>query len=679
VSARSTATLLAAVLAVVCPSSALAADSSGVPPIVPLKSGWQFKPDPKIQGTTVALDKWVASPGWKAITIPHVFDPRPLASEFHGTVGWYKLTFRGPTAREGFGWAFSFQQVRRTMTAWLNGKRIGTNADPYVPFRLPASGLRSGQQNTLVVRVDNRKGSEPREGWWNWGGITRAVNLVPRGQVALEGPALMSQVSCPENQDNPSCKAAFEFDGTVVNRSAFDQPADTVTVRLIPPGGGTPIIGQGTARSLHSGESTRLTFSIPVPDPDLWSPDSPDLYDATITTAAGDVVGQVDHLRPGLREISIRNGLLELNGRQVELRGASIIEDMPGHGPALTDSDISTIVSQLKEVHANITRSHYLLNPKLLNALDEAGIMVWSQAPIYHRDRRLVTEAQRSTALATLRGTVLAARTHPSVITNSVANELSVVPDTVPGTKAYLDDAYLTAKDLDPAAPVSVDLLSYPGYGHQETYAQFDLLGINSYFGWYPGKTNHSTANLDDLGPYLDSMRRMYPSQGLVVTEFGAESTFNGPATQKETFAFQSNYVQQVLNIVKDRPFVAGAIYGTLREFAVKPHWDGGANRHVPRDSIHNKGLMTYEGKRKPAFAVTARAFAAIPLYRHISQAQALGVPDSSHHRLLLALGAAFVVLLLLVIDGWALAGILRARREPRPEAEPEPASARAA
>ena len=60
--------------------------------------------------------------------------------------------------------------------------------------------------------------------------------------------------------------------------------------------------------------------------------------------------------------------------------------------------------------------------------------MVWSQAPIYHRDRLLETAAQRAAALGTLRRTVLEARNHPSVITHSVANELSVIPDKVRGT-----------------------------------------------------------------------------------------------------------------------------------------------------------------------------------------------------------------------------------------------------
>ena len=154
-----------------------------------------------------------------------------------------------------------------------------------------------------------------------------------------------------------------------------------------------------------------------------------------------------------------------------------------------------------------------------------------------------------------MRDTVLAARSHPSVITHSVANELSVIPDKVRGTRLFLDAARRLTRDLDPTLPTSVDLLSYPGYPTQRTYQRFDMLGINSYFGWYPGKENHSTANVADLGPYLRNMRRMYRRAALVLTEFGAESTMEGPPNVKETFAFQEAYVRRVLDIVEGAPW----------------------------------------------------------------------------------------------------------------------------
>ena len=46
---------------------------------------------------------------------------------------------------------------------------------------------------------------------------------------------------------------------------------------------------------------------------------------------------------------------------------------------------------------------------------------------------------------------------------------------------------------------------------------------------------------------------------------------FDGPATVKGTYAFQSNYVQRTYSVLDQLPFMNGGIYWTLREFAVEP------------------------------------------------------------------------------------------------------------
>ncbi len=669
---RCPATILAAVLAAVCltPSAAPAA-AAGVPADLPLTTGWQTLADPGVTGVKRGLWRPDNRADWQPGTVPSVLSDVTSEKLYAGTVGWYRVAFDAPERTPAFTLTAHFEQVRRTADVWLNGVKIGHHEDPYVPFDVGLErALRPGQRNVLVVRADSRKDRDPREGWWNWGGITRPVTLIPQGALLLRDPGVLSDVRCPSGGATSDCTRRVIFDAVLENRSSRTIAGGHVNVQVAGARMTVP------ARTLAPGERTHLRRTLTVPDAGLWSPEAPTLHAVKVTTLAGKRVTQVDRWRTGLRQVAVRDGMLTLNGRQLNLHGASIQEDVPGKGPALDDKDIAKIVADLKSVGANVTRAHYLLNPKLLDALDAAGIMVWNQAPIYHRDVLLKTRAQRDEALATLRGTVLNARNHPSVITHSVANELSAVPDTVPGTRAYLDAARTVAGEADPTIPISVDLLSYPGYGHQKTFDQYDLLGINSYFGWYRGKKDHSTADLADLGPFLDRMRRLYPTQALVVTEFGAESTFSGPADEKETYAFQEQYLKGVMDIVAQRPFVGGSIYWTLREFAVKPDWDGGANRDVARNAIHHKGLITYAGQKKPAFQTAERAFSDLSLYRSVSPAAAAGVPGAGRGPgglgAILAVLICALVVLLLAVDGWAILGILRGdHRDPRRAGSP--------
>jgi beta-glucuronidase len=125
------------------------------------------------------------------------------------------------------------------------------------------------------------------------------------------------------------------------------------------------------------------------------------------------------------------------------------------------------------------------------------------------------------------------------------------------------------------------------------------VLGLNDYFGWYTGP-NGQIFDRTKLSPYLDAVRACYRRQAIVVTEFGAEANRDGPAEEKGTWAFQQDFVNFHLGVFASKPWLSGAIYWALNEFWVRPGWDGGNPRPAP--PLHQKGLITYDGQRKPAW-----------------------------------------------------------------------------
>jgi hypothetical protein len=620
-----------AALAVAVPAAASAAP----PRAQTLNEGWEVRsqaaapappqPAPPVEGQPegVPAPGAEAAPGgqvaqqptpWSAVTVPTVFDAKAVASEYAGQVRRYRLRFRGPSAARGFRWLIEFESVRRSATVFLNGRRLGRNVDPYTPFTFEARGLRPGRPNQLVVVVDSRKDPRLPEGWWNWGGIVRPVRLIPAGRAHLHDLGTLSQVSC--RGPATGCRAKLLVDG-VLQRSGVTMLAPTLEVQLRSPS------GRLTRRTFklpaQRSERRRVRVSMGVPAPVLWKPEDPQLYSARLVLRDRGKVQQVDRRRVGLRSVAVKGGMLYVNNRRVKLAGASIHEDMPGSGAALTEADMDRIVADLQELGANVTRSHYLLNDRLLDRLDRAGIMVWNQAPIWQRDRKanvLREPLQRRRAWETVRRTVIAARSHPSVITHSVANELWSRPDDRPNvTRRYLVQAQEIARDLDPTLPISVDINGRPYHPEQFTYHKFDMLGINQYFGWY-----RWVENFDDLPLYLQEMRDLYPDLALVMTEFGAEARperADDPGDVKGSYAFQTFHLGRTLDVADAAP-ISGAIYWTLREFEIFPGWTGGAGQRPPEyrpNTRHQKGLLTYEGEKKPAWYLARDRFTASPLY----------------------------------------------------------------
>jgi hypothetical protein len=621
-------------LALGAPSAAVA--QTAVPAQRTLSSGWQMRveaaapappqpaPPEETQPGADSSSRPFSPPGraaqtdgaWQPAQVPSVFDTRGLPSLYPGSVRRYRVRFAGPPTPRGFSWLIRFDSVRRNAAVFLNGRRIGRNVDPYTPFTVPARGLRPGRGNLLEVVVDGRKDPQLPEAWWNWNGIVRPVHLLPAGPAHIEDLGTMSRVRCKGPARR--CRADLLLDG-LLERRGRGPIRPSLDVRLRSPSGR---VTERTFRlPTQRARSRKIDLTMPVPAPTLWSPDSPQLYRAVFTLRNGAQVVQRQRRAIGLRSVQVKGGHLYLNNRRIQLRGASIHEDMPGSGAALTAADMDRIVADLKELGANITRAHYLLNPRLLDRLDRAGIMVWNEAPVWQRDSArgvnlLRRPRELNRALQTVRRTVTEGRNHAAVLTHSVANELTFTPDDHPATKRFLLAARALAHQIDPTLPISVDIKGRPGFAEQFTYHSFDMLGLNQYFGWY-----RWVADFSLLEPYIYELRDLYPRKAIVMTEWGAEGReelADAPPDLKGGYSFQAMHAQRTLDVIDRSPVLSGAIYWTLREFLINPGWQGGAGRRAPQyepNTMHQKGLLTYEGERKPAWYVVRDRYHATPLY----------------------------------------------------------------
>ena len=147
----------------------------------------------------------------------------------------------------------------------------------------------------------------------------------------------------------------------------------------------------------------------------------------------------------------------------------------------------------------------------------------------------------------------------------------------------------------------------------QDIYTKFQAVGLNSYFGWYPGPSGE----LDDragLRPFLAQMHDFFPHSALFITEFGAEANRTGPIDEKGTYAFQDDLLNYHLDAYDSDPFINGAIVWILKDFRVQPGWEDGNPK--PNPPVLTKGLVDENGNKKPAFDDLARRFRNTPPFR---------------------------------------------------------------
>jgi beta-glucuronidase len=234
------------------------------------------------------------------------------------------------------------------------------------------------------------------------------------------------------------------------------------------------------------------------------------------------------------------------------------------------------------------------LSPAFEELADRAGLLIWSEVPVYRMNTGYLFGSTRRAAVDLVRTNVLDNENHPSVMIWSIGNELK---DTVPTrVRQYIRAATRVAKALDPSRPVGMAIEGHPIVGCRNGYGPLNVLGINDYFGWYDGQV----ANAADLSPYLDRMRACHPTKALMITEFGAEANRFGNPAEKGTYEFQQDFLKFHLGVFATKPWLSGAVYFPLREFLVRPGWDGG--NPVPIPPFHQKAVLSYDGVAKPAY-----------------------------------------------------------------------------
>jgi beta-glucuronidase len=580
---------------------------------------WYFRQDDTFVGEQ---EGWFAQDdltGWTPVTVPHNWNATDTA-ENRPTVGWYRKEFSVPPSpkKAKHFWKVRFEGNNYRTKLWLNGKRIAF-VTGYFPFEVLLKDLQEGR-NTLVAEVSSLRSNSDLThwrpaayngygtgGWWNFGGILREVYMRRVDMVDVEDVQVLPRLR------RVGGRAKVEVRTTLRNFTNRDRDVSLVlrvdgqVLRFDPET--VPKLGR-----------RKLSYTVTIKRPRLWAPRRPELYDMTVGAIAAHRERSTYRTTFGVRKIDTRpGGVILLNGKRLNLRGASIMEDDIHEGGALSQRTRELLLNRLKNLGATITRSQYPMHPAFIEALDRAGIMYWVDAPVYQVPNSLfarpgVQSLARRAATLTVKNNL----NHPSILTWSLAVEPAAEESALgtygAGLVRYVRDASREIRELDDTRLVGLDRQSRIGEPLTTPAHQYlDVLGVNDYFGWYraviDNRPDLPASTTADLSAYLDQVHAANPDLPLVITEFGAEGSRSGPVDQKGTYEFQRKFVMDHLAIHASKRFVNASIHWALRDFRVHQTWQGGAPVEYATPPWHNKSLIEETNRRKPVFLDVARLF----------------------------------------------------------------------
>ena len=337
-----------------------------------LNGPWSFRVDPDNRGVT---DAWFDGPWTDAQTITVPFSMESAASGIAEAEGAAVVWYQREVIKSEVWHSRVVLRVGASdflTRVFVNGQEVGQHRGGYASFGLDIEHALMPGRNRITIRVeDSLSWTQPRgkqAGTTRWPidydgvtGIWQSVWLEPLTSVSIESTA-----------------NSYHVAGQALSYKAFlsAQVDGEVSVEVLD---GDRVIASDTVQTAGRAEIRTMLF---IEDPILWSPDQPHLYEVRLTLL-NHATGERDEATSyaGLREVSVTDGQLCLNGDPLYLRGVLDQGYFPqGWYTATTDEALRRDVELTLAMGFNCARKHQKAeDPRYLYWADKLGLMVWAE------------------------------------------------------------------------------------------------------------------------------------------------------------------------------------------------------------------------------------------------------------------------------------------------------------
>jgi len=287
----------------------------------------------------------------------------------------YKRSFAVPQDWAGQRLLLHFGAVDQKATVRVNGREVAVHEGGYTGFTADITDAVTGSgPQELTVSVEDRNDANPYP-------VGKQRN--EPGGIFYTGASGIWQTVWMEPVPDAHITDL---------KTTPDLPSSSFTVRAGSSRGGRveAVLSEPGGREVaRAGGDAGADVRLPVPDPHLWSPDDPFLYDLKVRLLGpdGKPVDEVGSYA-GMRSIGL---VRDEQGRQrIALNGRILFQHGPldqGYWPdgiytAPTDQALRWDLEQIKDLGFNMVRKHIKVEPaRWYYHADKLGLLVWQDVP----------------------------------------------------------------------------------------------------------------------------------------------------------------------------------------------------------------------------------------------------------------------------------------------------------
>jgi len=483
---------------------------------VNLSGFWDFITDPDSIGETESFYTSFPQPETQ-LWVPGTWNSIPRYWQYQNTA-WYNHTFDLPA--DG-NLRIRFDGVFYTSKVWLDGKLIGENEGAYSPFSFLTQNIEKGKHR-LTVKVNNclYDDSLPKKGtdWFPFGGIYRPIYAELVNDIFID----RFHVLATDITENQAKLAIRVYVNNLTGKSVNKKFRFYVNGNLI-----------YTGSHAVTGIEAVIEFAAILQQPELWSPDDPNLYSARVVLGAEED-DQFD--RFGVRSLTKEGYKIMLNGTRFKMMGANHHDDHPDWGSALPPNIIRQDIEIIKRMGANAVRGHYPPSEMFMDFCDSYGLMFMNEVPSWqYRPEQLANPVVKEKIKKQYYDMVYRDMNHPAIFSWSLGNEWREFQ------KAYNDIKELV--DYARGVDQTHFLTFITGGAHFDRSAELiDIICTNwAQYQWY---WDPSFRDEDSNGEFVstvlsknigdESIRQLnlinetLPDKPVILTEFGGSGSMAG-------------------------------------------------------------------------------------------------------------------------------------------------------
>lgn len=281
-----------------------------------------------------------------------------------------------------------FEGVLHRADVYLNDHHIGRHDGGYTAFEFEVTNDVIDGENTIIVSVDSNESLNiPPFGktidYLTYGGIYREVYWIETPINYIEHV----HVSLTENTLKPTLNFNIQASG-----------GQKVTIQM-----------ENNGVVVHL-ESCMLSDEITISsDIKLWEIENPHLYDIKVMLDDDDVY----RFRTGFKTSEFKSDGFYLNGKKTKIIGLNRHQIYPYVGYAMPKNGQIEDAKLLKSLGNAVRTSHYPQSKHFLNACDELGLLVFTEAPGW---QYVGDDAWQTSYLNQVKEMILEQQHHPSII-----------------------------------------------------------------------------------------------------------------------------------------------------------------------------------------------------------------------------------------------------------------------